>query len=120
MIEAARQAVRILQNEPRLTQQLLRNAAHLRGRLAECGVQLNDAPTPILAFVLESEARMDAISQALLEQGVFAPVIEYPGGPARRYFRITLTAQHSITQIDQLADGFAALMRPAPGNLVAA
>jgi 8-amino-7-oxononanoate synthase len=120
MIEAARQAVRLLQNEPRLTQQLLRNAAHLRGRLAECGVQLNDAPTPILAFVLESEARMDAISQALLEQGVFAPVIEYPGGPARRYFRITLTAQHSITQIDQLADGFAALMRPAPGNLVAA
>lgn len=120
MIEAARQAVRILQDEPQLTQRLLSNAAHLRSRLAGCGVRLNDAPTPILAFVLESEARMDAISQALLERGVFAPVIEYPGGPAQRYFRITLTAQHSHSQIDQLADGFAALMRLFPGNLVAA
>ncbi len=120
MIEAAREAVRILIERPQLSQRLLTQAGYLRRKLAGCGVCLNDAPTPILAFVLESKAKMDEISAALLDRGVFAPVIEYPGGPAQWYFRITLTAEHTREDIDQLADGFAALVKSKTDTLIAA
>lgn len=120
MIEAARKAVQILLERPELPQTLLKSAHHLRSRLSALGIALNDAPTPILAFVLESQARMDAMSESLLEQGLFAPVIEYPGGPADRYFRITLTAQHTRAQIDALADQFALLLSPGKRDLCAA
>ncbi|MBU6413001.1 MAG: pyridoxal phosphate-dependent aminotransferase family protein [Planctomycetes bacterium] len=110
LIEAAREAVRVLIERPQLSKKLLEQAAYLRKGLTRCGVKLNDAPTPILAFVLDSETQMDEVSAGLLQRGVFAPVIEYPGGPAQRYFRITLTAEHTREHLDQLIEGFATLL----------
>ncbi|QYU69149.1 aminotransferase class I/II-fold pyridoxal phosphate-dependent enzyme [Leptolyngbya sp. 15MV] len=41
-----------------------------------------------------------AASAALLGEGVLAPLIEYPGGPAACYFRLSVSSEHTPEQID--------------------
>ena len=106
MIEAARAALAITLADPDLAVAVLTNAARLRTWLVRAGAQLNDAPTPIIAFYYKSESDMDRISAELLALNILAPVIEYPGGPANRYFRITVTARHTAEQIDTLGRAF--------------
>ena len=38
----------------------------------------------------------------LREGGIFAPLIEYPGGPAERYFRVVVNASHTRDQVRTL------------------
>ena len=107
MIEAARAALSLASANPDIAQRVRDNAARLRMLLSRAGASLNNAPTPILAFVLGSNEQMDQIAETLLNQGFFTPVIEYPGGPADRYFRITVTARHTAEQIEAFGNAFA-------------
>jgi len=62
-----------------------------------------------------SVARMDRVYARLWEAGILAPLIEYPGGPTERYFRLSVNAMHTAGQIDRLIKEFGVAMRETAG-----
>lgn len=113
---AAREAIRIVQAEPERLDRLRANVTRLRSRLSAMGlpVRSDGPPIPIFAFVLDSTDRMERVHQSLLGDGILAPYIKYPNGPAETFFRVVVNAAHTTEQIDRLADAFARRL-PAMG-----
>jgi 8-amino-7-oxononanoate synthase len=108
---AARESLAILSREPDRLARLQHNAQHLSAGLRAAGVSLIDTPAPIFAFTLRPPELMAALHDALLEAGFLAPLLSYPQGPADRYFRLTVTSEHTQEQIDDL---LASLVRLLP------
>lgn len=108
---AARAAVRTLEIDATLLATLRRNTEHLRRGLSALGLPVHDQAIPIFTFVLEPASAMPAVHAALLREGLYAPFIEYPGGPTPQFFRVTVTARHSPEQIDALLAGLAQCVR---------
>jgi 7-keto-8-aminopelargonate synthetase-like enzyme len=99
---AAIEALAIVQREPERIGRLRENAMRLSSGVSRLGVEVAQTPAPICAFVLNSPERMRQIHTELLGDGMLAPLIAYPGGPASTYFRLSVTSEHRPEQIDRL------------------
>ncbi|MDX2131399.1 MAG: pyridoxal phosphate-dependent aminotransferase family protein [Planctomycetota bacterium] len=108
---AARAAVALVQNDPALLASLRRNTDHLRDGLRDLGLCHRSDDVPIFTFTLDPAERMNDMAADLVRLGLYAPCIEYPGGPAERFFRLTVSAAHQPSQIDQLLGGLAQVSR---------
>lgn len=114
---AAREALRIVETEPELRQQLHRNIQRLVSGAGQLGLKLGPprgapaglrASTPILPLVVGDAARTMAISRALFERGIWVAGIRPPTVPeGTSRLRITLSAAHTDGQIDSLLDALA-------------
>lgn len=108
---AARAALGIIAKDTSLVDTLRQNTDRCRESLGRCGIRVHADPVPVFTFVLGGGvARMERVHNDLLAQGIYAPLIEYPGGPSPRYFRLTVTASHRPEQIDRLGEAFAAAL----------
>ena len=65
-----------------------------------------------LAEVLDGGVVELALLPAQLAEGVLAPLISYPGGPAATYFRLSVTSEHTTDQIDRLVSALARHLEP--------
>lgn len=128
---AARAALGVLQRETELISFLRRNTLAMRQILTAVGVgfeaphvhetrsaaaaeggvaTMTTAPAlaqdrvPIFTFTLESTEKMEKVHAALLDEGIYAPYIEYPGGPTERFFRLTACARHTPEHIHSLGE----------------
>lgn len=110
IVEAAREALRVVQREAALLDHLHTNVKLMHAALARCGVTCTPSPTPVFTFVLESETRMAVVHRLMLDNGVLAPLIEYPGGPTARYFRLSLNAKHTPADIAKFEQALATAM----------
>ena len=108
--EACRAAIGVVRRDPEIVVRLRENISTMRGVLGRLGLALPPEFIPIFTFVLDPVERMQAIHDQLLEAGVLAPLIEYPGGPGPRYFRVVVSAAHSAEDIRQLGQEFARAM----------
>ncbi|MDX2118206.1 MAG: pyridoxal phosphate-dependent aminotransferase family protein [Planctomycetota bacterium] len=118
IVEAAREALRVIQREPQLVTRLSENIEAMHAALSRCGVTCPRYPTPVFTFVLDSETRMAVVHRMMLDAGVLAPLIEYPGGPTARYFRLSVNARHSAADIARLEQALAAaLMATEPKTM---
>jgi 7-keto-8-aminopelargonate synthetase-like enzyme len=99
---AACRSLRVIAEEPQRLDRLRRNIEHMNERLIGLGIDIVCSPTPIFAFTLGSKDRMHRLHRDLLDEGILAPLIDYPGGPAPTYFRLSLNAEHTPEQIDRL------------------
>ncbi|MBS0191644.1 MAG: pyridoxal phosphate-dependent aminotransferase family protein [Phycisphaerales bacterium] len=115
IIEGAREALRVVEREPQLLQRLRANTDQLRRGLKALRIELYPTPAPIFTFVVGDEAVMERIHRRLLDRGMLAPLISYPGGPADRYFRVTVNACHTPGQIEELIRGFSDGIASEPG-----
>ncbi|MCE7974194.1 MAG: pyridoxal phosphate-dependent aminotransferase family protein [Leptolyngbya sp. PLA1] len=104
---AARAAVRTVQGDAGLLASLRRNIVLMREGLARLGIATHEEPIPIFTFTFETHQRMEEVHRRLLAEGLYAPYIEYPGGPTPRFFRVTVTAAHTREEIERLLSGFA-------------
>ncbi len=113
---AALEALRIVLSEPERLDRLRANVARLRERLLAMGLPIRaDGPAiPIFAFLLDTPERMESVHRSMLDDGILAPYIKYPNGPAEMFFRVVVNASHTTEQIDRLADAFARRL-PAMG-----
>ncbi len=101
MIAAARAALGVLNANSRdLLSRLDGNTRRLRDGLRRLGVETGDWPTPIAAFDLGERNLM--VQKALREAGLVVPLQTYPGGPSASYFRATVSAIHTPTEIGRL------------------
>lgn len=126
---AARAALGVIQRETELVTFLRRNTAAMRQVLSSSGVTFETSPAreskasaeggvatlaapsittqskvPIFTFTLDSAEKMEAVHASLLGAGIYAPYIEYPGGPTSRFFRLTACAKHTPEQIQRLGE----------------
>lgn len=87
------------------------STARVREALTELGLITNGrtSPSPVFAITIEPEAAMVRLHEELARRGHFVPLIGYPGGPAGRYLRLSVSAGHADDQIDRLLTDLADL-----------
>jgi 8-amino-7-oxononanoate synthase len=108
-VEAARVAIRLIDEEPWRRERLAANCERLRGQLAEAGLSTAPSTTHILPVVLGDNARTMAVCEALLDRGYYAQGIRHPSVPrGTARLRITPMATHTEEEIDGLAEAIRA------------
>lgn len=108
---AARKGLRLMQHEPWRREHLFALIERMQTGAAQRRLPLSPSSTPIQPLILGDEARALAVSNALLERGFLVTAIRpptVPQGSAR--LRITLTAGHSVEQVDALLDCLAEII----------
>ena len=102
-IEAAREGISIIQNEPERRKQLLKNAQYLRLKLEESGFVIKEGETPIISLIIGGSHEAMQFSAKLMDEGVFIPAIRPPTVPkGSSRLRITVMATHTIEQLDMV------------------
>jgi len=102
MIAAAESALGLIQQAKQVSQ-LHRNLAHFKAGTAALGFVASD--TAIQPLIVGSDTQALAMSTALAEHGFFVAAIRPPTVPENTArLRFTLSASHSMEQIDTLID----------------
>jgi 7-keto-8-aminopelargonate synthetase-like enzyme len=60
------------------------------------------SPVPILSVTHHDEAKNQRLRALLLENGIYPPLIDYPGSPPGGHFRFTLSGLHTLEEVDRL------------------
>jgi 8-amino-7-oxononanoate synthase len=120
MAEACRAALGVMQRDSSLVTTLRANASRLRACFERLGLPLPPEGIPIFTFYLTPAERMQVAHESMLKDGVLAPLIEYPGGPSPRYFRIVVNAAHTPADMDRLEASLERALASAPKLAIAA
>lgn len=105
---AALQALRILRREPERVTRMHELKNRLADGLTELGYDVRRQPTPILPLIVGDPERAVALSQALLERGIWCPAIRTPTVPAGTdRLRVTATVGLSAADLDHILTAFA-------------
>jgi 8-amino-7-oxononanoate synthase len=118
LAEALRASLRVIRNDACRHAHLAALVARFRTRMRGSPWTLLDSCTPIQPLVVGANTAAVALADALWQRGFWVPAIRpptVPKGTAR--LRITLSAAHSIADVDALADVLAEL---APAHAAAA
>jgi glycine C-acetyltransferase len=102
---SARRAIEILMAEPQRVQRLRDNVAYARRGIRDAGFEVLDSPTAICPIIVGDTAKAIAMSNRLLELGVFVIGFGYPvvpEGTAR--LRAQISAGHERSHLDTLID----------------
>jgi glycine C-acetyltransferase len=102
---SALEALTVLEEEPERVARLHENVQALRALLSDRGFSLLESPTAIIPIIIGDTARAIAMSDALLQRGIFVtgfgfPVV--PEGTAR--LRIQVSAAHTAEDLARVAD----------------
>lgn len=89
---------------------LRESIARVTEGLAEVGVDTSGhhPHSPVFAFTLATEEIMERAAAEVYARGYLVPLIEYPGGPAPRYFRLSVTAAHTDDELAGLLEAMRA------------
>jgi len=100
---AARQAIKLLEQEQAGLDILRDNTRQLRQGLAQAGLEVATEGTPIIPVVIGEERQALSLSAKLLEAGYFVPAIRPPTVPkGTSRLRITVSAAHTQEEIEGL------------------
>ncbi len=100
-------AIDVLEQEPELIERLWVNARYLKKGLSDLGLDIGRSQTPITPVMCGEAPQAMALSDALLNRGVFAQGIGFPTvarGKAR--VRTIVTATHTTAQLDAALAAF--------------
>ncbi|MGH7723574.1 MAG: glycine C-acetyltransferase, partial [Candidatus Dormibacteria bacterium] len=100
-------AIDVLEQEPELIERLWENARYLKRGLADQGFDTGRSQTPITPVMCGEAPQAMALSDALLERGVFAQGIGFPTvARGRARVRTIVTATHTTEQLDLAVAAF--------------
>ncbi len=109
---ATLEALRLLQEEAWRREHLAALVARFRAGAAELGLPLMNSSSAIQPLLIGEAEEAMAVSQRLRERGLLISAIRPPTVPAgTSRLRITLTAAHSDSQVDQLLEHLSACVR---------
>lgn len=100
---AATAAIELLASDDALMPTLAARASRLHTSLT--GLDAPAHTPPFLAIPIDADLGRRTHA-TLLNAGFEAPLIAYPGGPGRAYFRLAVTRTHELEQIDAFAEAF--------------
>ncbi|MEZ6119894.1 MAG: 8-amino-7-oxononanoate synthase [Pirellulaceae bacterium] len=105
-------ALEIVQGEPQRRQRLVENATYLRERLQSDGWNTGHSASQIVPIFLGEPERAVALAAKLREAGCLVPAIRPPSVPeGESLLRISLTSEHTRSQLDQLIETLKAMRR---------
>jgi glycine C-acetyltransferase/8-amino-7-oxononanoate synthase len=103
-VGAALAALELLASRPGVVEQLRRNAAVMRETLSEQGLDVGGSRTQIVPVMVGDARRTLALSERLLEGGVFAQGIRPPTvPPGTSRLRLTVMANHRTDELQNAA-----------------
>ena len=103
--EATRRSLQLLQDDPAHVERLNRNIDYFKRCSKQIDLPLAGSPTAIQPLMIGSDDKALLISQQLFEKGIMVSAIRPPTVPeGTSRLRITLSAGHSHSHIDQLLD----------------
>ncbi|SEA42204.1 8-amino-7-oxononanoate synthase [Microbulbifer marinus] len=106
-------ALEVMQREPERSARLQRNIEFFRRRAAQLQLPLVESASPIQPLLLGDENAVMAVAAELQQRGFLVGAIRPPTVPAgTARLRITLSANHSEAQIDQLLTALAESLGP--------
>ena len=98
-------ALDIVRSEPQRRRMLADNAAYLRKRMTECGLDIANSCSHIIPVIIGSSKDALAASEALYEKGFLLVAIRPPTVPAgSARLRISVQSRHTQEQMDALVD----------------
>ncbi|HEX6570764.1 MAG TPA: 8-amino-7-oxononanoate synthase [Steroidobacteraceae bacterium] len=107
---AAREALRVMADEPWRRDAVLAHAHRFRAGAVTLGLRLAPSRTPIQPLVLGAERSAMLAAERLLELGFWVPAIRPPTVPAgTSRLRFTFSAAHSAHDVDRLLEALAVL-----------
>jgi 7-keto-8-aminopelargonate synthetase-like enzyme len=98
-----REALAVMEEEPALRERLWANTRRMLDALQALGFDTGASSTPIVPITVGSVERTFHAWKALSEAGVFVNVVLPPAVPTGGcLIRMTLTAEHTAEQIDEV------------------
>lgn len=108
---AALEAVRMLQEDPRLMVRLRENTARLKAGLKRLNLPTTPSTTAVVPLLLGDEWRAYRWARQLLDLGIFVSAVVYPAvSPGQARLRLCATAAHEPEHFDRLFEGLAACL----------
>lgn len=105
-------ALGLARAEPELRERLWANVRHVRGRLDEAGVDVGDSTSQIIPIMVRNDRRVFEICHKLLRAGVYLQPVIYPAvAKHRSRFRVSISASHTVAQLDAGADVLIRVLR---------
>ena len=95
-------SLEIIQKNPGLRVGLLERARELRNEIIGLGFQTTTDNTPIIPIMLAELSRAKDLSLFLENNRIIAPFMNYPVKLKGHMIRITLSASHTVEQIEKL------------------
>jgi 7-keto-8-aminopelargonate synthetase-like enzyme len=105
LARAGSAAIRELEEHPERLARLRANASRLREHFAKLDLPAPELDLPVFAFTLRPAERMERVQRALLERGIFVPMLRYPDGfdDEHGYLRVAVNAEHSPADVGRLS-----------------
>lgn len=105
-------ALELAQNEPELRDRLWANVRHIRARFEEAGVDVGESTSQIIPIMVRNDRRVFEVCHRLLRAGVYLQPVIYPAvAKHRSRFRVSISASHTIDQLDEGADTLVRVLR---------
>ena len=102
---ASCQSLAVIVQDMQLRDALFTNIRAVTKGLTKIGYRMKGTNTPIIPLIIGDSYKAVKFSQMLNEKGIFAPAIRPPTVPkGESRIRITVTAEHTIEEINQLVD----------------
>jgi 7-keto-8-aminopelargonate synthetase-like enzyme len=118
-VAAARGALAVVRQEPRLRERLRENCRYLRLALATHSIPaIGDVESHVVPIVIGDPLATMAVGASLIEQGLLVGAVRPPTVPTgTSRLRITVSAAHTREQIDQLVAALSAALELAHTRL---
>jgi 8-amino-7-oxononanoate synthase len=112
VIASTREALRIIASEPERRQQVWDNATRLYDGLKALGLPVGPTASPVVAVEMVDRSRTIECWKALMEAGVYVNLVIPPASPSTNFLlRNSVSAAHSIEQIDTIISAYAGLIK---------
>lgn len=104
---AAREALRIMREEPQRQKDLIEISNYMRGKLKEAGIPILDGETAVIPVFTYDMNRTFLVTKLLFENGVYVnPVIPPAVKDGECMLRTSYTATHTKEQMDTAVEAF--------------
>lgn len=107
-------ALHHIEANPEIRLQLWRNVHYLQNRLKEAGVDTGQSRSQVIPIMVYEDAKVFGIAESLRAEGIFLQPVNYPAvskGKAR--FRLSVSASHTIGQLEYAAQTIANVLKEA-------
>ena len=96
-------ALDLFEAEPELRTKLWENVDFMQKRLRDAGVSVGDSECQVIPIMIQDDARVFEIGEALMQEGIYINPVKYPAVPKHKSrFRMSISASHSR---EELAEG---------------